>query len=364
MVELRWVFEKGIKAKRETWDESRKTLQAISNQVVEQVHQPRSEVPLPAQTVDPHRQIQNPPALALRWQVNLLQPPSQNQSAVGGPMQPEPVEIAPRVADLGNQQQLLIKDRNWSYSKRRLTIDDLRWVIKEVKTCKDQVRSDPPRRRRHGGHDLKQWKTGQSQKFGYEGCFRMRLQCRRAKERCQQQMENSEGMTDLAQLLPVRMKSFWILKVKNRGSSQTSLEDEKQPRSPTSPQVLTVETKKETGLKATFKVAEEMENLAKQETIQFDLMETEVTISDFIRGVNCSRGISSVELTVRNRTFITEVVKANDKPFVANTNSVETHYYDEEIGTIRFFGMDCNGKPARITVSTRSTLDQHSLVAQ
>ncbi|GKV07193.1 hypothetical protein SLEP1_g18991 [Rubroshorea leprosula] len=127
-----------------------------------------------------------------------------------------------------------------------------------------------------------------------------------------------------------------------------------------------------------------------------DLMETEVMISDFTRGVNCSREILPVELTMGNKILMcaffmvdtiatyntligkdwihsswcvlstlhqklifwnggrVEVVKADDKPFAANTNSMEARYYDEEIGTICFFGMDHNGKPAGITANTRS----------
>ncbi|GKV34835.1 hypothetical protein SLEP1_g43177 [Rubroshorea leprosula] len=134
-----------------------------------------------------------------------------------------------------------------------------------------------------------------------------------------------------------------------------------------------------------------------------DLMETEVTISDFTGGVNRSRGILPVELTVGNRTLMcaffvvdtiatynallgrdwihsswcvpstlhqklmfwnggrTEVVTADDKPFVASTNAVEARYYDEDIGTIRFFGMDRYGRPSGITACTRSTMDRQTV---
>ncbi|GKV06959.1 hypothetical protein SLEP1_g18777 [Rubroshorea leprosula] len=162
--------------------------------------------------VDSHKQIQNPPAPVLGGQVNQPHLPPQNQPAVGGPVQLEPIKVAPCVTDLGNQQHLqenidrgilqfpkkakqtmgvdanpfpdlsvgvnvadlgsLNKDKNRSYSKRKLTANDLRWVIKEAKTRKDQARSDPPRGRTHEGHDPKQQKTGPSQsamKFGYEG---------------------------------------------------------------------------------------------------------------------------------------------------------------------------------------------------
>ncbi|GKU96958.1 hypothetical protein SLEP1_g10139 [Rubroshorea leprosula] len=132
-------------------------------------------------------------------------------------------------------------------------------------------------------------------------------------------------------------------------------------------------------------------------------METEVTISDFTGGVNRSRGILPVELTVGNRTLMcaffvvdtiatynallgrdwihsswcvpstlhqklifwnggrTEVVTADDKPFVASTNAVEARYYDEVIGTIRFFGMDRYGRPSGITACTRSAMDRQTV---
>ncbi|GLU07026.1 hypothetical protein SLE2022_240060 [Rubroshorea leprosula] len=134
-----------------------------------------------------------------------------------------------------------------------------------------------------------------------------------------------------------------------------------------------------------------------------DLMETEVTISDFTGGVNRSRGILPVELTVGNRTLMcaffvvdtiatynallgrdwihsswcvpltlhqklifwnggrTEVVTADDKSFVASTNAVEARYYDEDIGTIRFFGMDRYGRPSGITACTRSAMDRQTV---
>ncbi|GKV20231.1 hypothetical protein SLEP1_g30388 [Rubroshorea leprosula] len=92
-----------------------------------------------------------------------------------------------------------------------------------------------------------------------------------------------------------------------------------------------------------------------------DLMETEVTISDFTGGVNRSRGILPVELTIGNRTLITKVMTTDDKSFVANTNAVEACYYDEDIGIIRFFGMDCYGRPSGITACTRSAMDRQTV---
>ncbi|GKV47251.1 hypothetical protein SLEP1_g54167 [Rubroshorea leprosula] len=53
-----------------------------------------------------------------------------------------------------------------------------------------------------------------------------------------------------------------------------------------------------------------------------------------------------------------EVVSANDKPFSANTHLVEARYYEEDIGTIRFFGMNSHGKPIGITACNRLSLSK------
>ncbi|GKU99501.1 hypothetical protein SLEP1_g12347 [Rubroshorea leprosula] len=201
--------------------------------------------------------IQNPPALMLGEQVNQPHLPPQNQPIVGGPVQLEPIKAASCMAELGNQQQLQEKIdkgilRFLEKAKETMGIDanpfpdllaadDLRWVIKEARSRKDQAILDPPRGRNHEGHDLKQRKIGPSQsvvKSSYEGGSRMvksplrspsqkwervvhpmfpkaqnpktlrwHLQRKIAEESCRQQMENSGGMADLAQPLPTRMKS-------------------------------------------------------------------------------------------------------------------------------------------------------------
>ncbi|GKV46004.1 hypothetical protein SLEP1_g53027 [Rubroshorea leprosula] len=103
-----------------------------------------------------------------------------------------------------------------------------------------------------------------------------------------------------------------------------------------------------------------------------DLMETEVTISDFIGGVNRSRGILPVELTVGNRTlmcafFVVDTIATynallgRDWIHSSCTNAVEARYYDEDIGTIRFFGMDRYGRPFGITACTRSAMDRQTV---
>ncbi|GKV21365.1 hypothetical protein SLEP1_g31350 [Rubroshorea leprosula] len=79
MVELRWIFEKGTMVMRETGDESPKTLQAVSEQVVEQVRQPRPK---------PHPNVQQ-----------------QNFFIGEGQRQHEPMEVAAPVANHGHQPQ-------------------------------------------------------------------------------------------------------------------------------------------------------------------------------------------------------------------------------------------------------------------
>ncbi|GKV24835.1 hypothetical protein SLEP1_g34389 [Rubroshorea leprosula] len=100
-----------------------------------------------------------------------------------------------------------------------------------------------------------------------------------------------------------------------------------------------------------------------------DLVHTEVTISDFIGGVNRSRGLLPVELTVGNRTlmsafFVVDTVATYNTllgcDWIHSTNShlVEARYYEEDIGTIRFFGMDRHGKPIGITACSKPSLSK------
>ncbi|GKU93239.1 hypothetical protein SLEP1_g6847 [Rubroshorea leprosula] len=99
-----------------------------------------------------------------------------------------------------------------------------------------------------------------------------------------------------------------------------------------------------------------------------DLMETEVTISDFTGGVNRSRGILPVELTVEIELSCVRSLWLTPLPLIMHCwgeiryiPAVEAHYYDEDIGTIRFFGMDCYGRPSGITACTKSTMDRQTV---
>ncbi|GKV48260.1 hypothetical protein SLEP1_g55084 [Rubroshorea leprosula] len=103
--EMRRVFEEGIKVMRETGEESRRTLQAVSEQMVEQVRQPRPEIPPPV--VEMPRQIQEAPIPALEGQGNQPHPNIQQQNFFmgEGQRQHEPMEAATPVADHGHQPQ-------------------------------------------------------------------------------------------------------------------------------------------------------------------------------------------------------------------------------------------------------------------
>ncbi|GKV06630.1 hypothetical protein SLEP1_g18502 [Rubroshorea leprosula] len=105
MEEMIRVFEGGTRVMRETGEKSRRTLQAVSKQVVEPVQQPRPEILPPA--VEMPRQIQEAPIPALGGQGNQPHPNIQQQHFVigEGQRQHEPMEAAAPVADHGHQSQ-------------------------------------------------------------------------------------------------------------------------------------------------------------------------------------------------------------------------------------------------------------------
>ncbi|GKV01604.1 hypothetical protein SLEP1_g14149 [Rubroshorea leprosula] len=132
-----------------------------------------------------------------------------------------------------------------------------------------------------------------------------------------------------------------------------------------------------------------------------DLVYTDVTISDFTGGVSKSKGVLPVALTVGSKTSMsaffvvdssatynallgrdwihsnwcvpssvhqrlifwnggkTEVVYTDNRPFLANCNMVEARYYDEDVGTIHFFGMDRQGRPRGITACNKPSLAKY-----
>ncbi|GKU89741.1 hypothetical protein SLEP1_g3839 [Rubroshorea leprosula] len=101
-----------------------------------------------------------------------------------------------------------------------------------------------------------------------------------------------------------------------------------------------------------------------------DLVYTDVTTSDFtdssatynaLLGRDWIHSNWCVPSTLHQRLIFwnggkTEVVYADNKPFLANSSIVEARYYDEDIETIRFFSMDRQGRPRGITACNKPTL--------
>ncbi|GKV32763.1 hypothetical protein SLEP1_g41344 [Rubroshorea leprosula] len=186
----------------------------------------------------------------------------------------------------------IARDRTQTYYRRRLTVDDLRWVIEETRAGRNQVRSGLYQRRQPRGQNSTQQKDNANQGTAISGnaekprmvkpplrspskrwervvhpkfpkgqnprTLRRRLQRKRAAERHRQQITDSGDMADQAQPLPARRKSVWVRKEKGSTSDQNALEKEEPLRSPTSPLVLVVESNEETGLKAKFDMSDEV----------------------------------------------------------------------------------------------------------
>ncbi|GKV47141.1 hypothetical protein SLEP1_g54061, partial [Rubroshorea leprosula] len=184
--EMRRVFEKGTRVMRETGEESCKPLQAVSEQVVEQVRQPRPEIPPPV--VEMPKQIQEAPIPALGGQGNQPHPNIQQQHFVigEGQRQHQLMEAATPVVDHGPSLRSLEKidkgilkfpdkaketmgvdadpfpavsvgvnvadlrsvarNRSLPYAQRNLAAEDLRWVLEAQRSRHSRsVRSDQQR---------------------------------------------------------------------------------------------------------------------------------------------------------------------------------------------------------------------------
>ena len=58
------------------------------------------------------------------------------------------------------------------------------------------------------------------------------------------------------------------------------------------------------------------------------------------------------------------MVWANKQPFIATSNSVETSYYDQEFGPIKFKGKKKNGTQREMYMDSRDTGDIQDQVAK
>ncbi|GKV11366.1 hypothetical protein SLEP1_g22629 [Rubroshorea leprosula] len=508
--DMRRVFQKGTRVMRETGEESRRTLQAVSEQVVDQVRQPRPEIP--HLVVEMPRQIQEAPILALGGQGNQPYPNIQQQHFVigEGQRQHQLMEAATPVANHGHQPQH--KDHGPTLRPlEKIDKDILRFPDKAKETI--GVDADPFLAVSVGVTvaDLRSVAKNRSLPYAQRNLAAEDLRWVLA-------AQTSRHSKSIRPRQPTKRNMVWVRKEKNETITQTLLKGDDQ--SPTSPKVVSVIVSPDEVLKATFEAQEQSGNRGAKSkedgTIHFgefsvnlsclvltlplvfqakkeeepivcefpeqtdeevivvlaqddeeedmvdkivfekpkekmarhirplyinahmdgtpisrvlvdngvavnvlptcllykigksldDLVHTEVTISDFIRGVNRSRGVLPVELTVGNRTLMSaffvvdtiatynallrhdwihsswcipsslhqklifwncgkaEVVSANDKPFSANTHLVEARYYEEDISTIQFFGMDRHGKPIGITTCSRSSLSKRVVEEQ
>ncbi|GKV27125.1 hypothetical protein SLEP1_g36330 [Rubroshorea leprosula] len=229
--------------------------------------------------------------------------------------------------------------------------------------------------------------------------LRQRLQRKRVKERCRQQMENSGGMANLAQSLPTRMKSVWDPKDKVFQAKREPESADYQQANQDEKGIIEIPAKEDENEISIDKIIFEKpeKRMAKHiRPLYIHAHMDGMPINQSSGGQWCCyQHFANLYVTqnwqifersdgdrsdnqrlhkwskLLKRNFASrayygklnshndgkiEVVKVDDKPFMPNTNSVEAHYYDEEIGTIRFFRMDRNGRPVGITTSTRSTL--------
>ena len=56
-----------------------------------------------------------------------------------------------------------------------------------------------------------------------------------------------------------------------------------------------------------------------------------------------------------------EVVKTDERPFVAYNNNVDAQLYNDCVGIVKFTGIDQNGNPSRVTVGPEEPLTMEHL---
>ncbi|GKV11435.1 hypothetical protein SLEP1_g22696 [Rubroshorea leprosula] len=256
------IFEKGTKVMHETGDESHRTLQAISKQVVEQVRQPKPEVPHPAMEMP--RQIHEAPILAL-----------------------ETMAI-----NLSTDLRSVAKNRSLFYAQRNLADEDLRWFIEAQRSRHNRsIRSDRQRLKEQGRiivtrnfnvestrphlagtrsprmvkpplrSPSKRWEKVSHLEFPTQNprTLRRRLQHKKVKEwKMQQKQVEAKESSFRRPHQPAKRNMVWMRKEKKEAASQTLLEGEDQ--SPTSPKVASVIVGANRVFKVTFETQKQYEN--------------------------------------------------------------------------------------------------------
>ncbi|GKV45223.1 hypothetical protein SLEP1_g52331 [Rubroshorea leprosula] len=317
MSELRRIFEKGTNVMRETGDESRRTLKAVSEQVVEQVRQPRPEIPSPV--VEMPRQIQEAPIPALGGQGNhghqpqhkyilparkgnvsphhqpcprdFFQPQVPPTQLVQRGLQNQPAQFfnrdhGPALRSLEKIDKGILKfpdkaketmgvdadpflamfvgvnvadlrsvarNRSLPYAQRNLAAEDLRWVIEAQRSRHSRSVRSDQQRLRGQGRIIV------TRNFSPEGARRYSTGTRsrkRAEERKRQQKQvEAEGSSSRRPRQPTKRNMVWVRKEKKEAVIQNLLKGNDQ--SPASPKVASVIVSPDGVLKATFEAQEQ-----------------------------------------------------------------------------------------------------------
>ncbi|GKU90775.1 hypothetical protein SLEP1_g4728 [Rubroshorea leprosula] len=217
----------------------------------------------------------------------------------------------------------------------------------------------------------------------------LRLQHKRAEERKRHQKQvEAEGSSSRRPRQPTKRNMVWVRKEKKEVVTQTLQKEDDQ--SSASPKVASVIVSPDGILKATFEAPEQSGNRGSEskEDGTIHLGEFSVNLSCLVLTLPLVFQAKKEEEPIvcefpeqteeeihsswcvpsslhQKLIFWTggkaEVVSADDKPFSANTHLVEARYYEEDIGTIRFFGMDRHGKPIGITACSRPSLSKRAV---
>ncbi|GKV35499.1 hypothetical protein SLEP1_g43756 [Rubroshorea leprosula] len=444
--EMRRVFEKGTRVMQETGEESCRPLQAVSEQVVEQVRQPRPEIPPPV--VEIPRQIQEAPIPALGGQGNQPYPNIQQQHFVigEGQRQHQLMEAATPVADHGHQPQhkyiLLARKGNVGPCHQPCPRDFFQPQVPPVQPVRRSLQNQPAQFfNKDHGPSLRPLEKIDKNTLRFPD---------KAKETMGVDADPFPAVSvgvNVADLMSVAKNHNlphthrnlaaedlrWVLEAQRSRHSRSVRSDQQklggQGRitvtrnfSPEGARRYSTGTRSPRMVKPPLKSpskrwekvnhpkfpAQNPKTLRRrlQRKRAEERKRHQKQVEAEGRGVNHSRGVLPVELTVGNRTLMSaffvvdtvatynallgrdwihsswcvpsslhqklifwnggkaEVVSADDKPFSASTHLVEARYYEEDIGTIRFFGMDRHGKPIGITACSRPSLSKRAVEEQ
>ncbi|GKV20084.1 hypothetical protein SLEP1_g30253 [Rubroshorea leprosula] len=267
MFELRRFFEKGTNVMRETGDESRKTLQAVSEQVVEQVQQPRPEIsPLVQHFVIGEGQRQHQLMEAATPIVDHGHQPQHkyilpvrkgNASPHHQPcprdfFQPQVPPTQPVRRDKAKETMGVDAD-HFPVVSVDVNVADLRSVARN--------HSLPYAQRNLATEDLRRWEKVSHPKFPTQNpkILKRRLQHKKAGERKREQKQmEAEGSSSRRPRQPTKRNMVWVRKEKNETVTQTLLKGDDQ--SLASPKVASVIMSQDGVLKATFEAQEQSGN--------------------------------------------------------------------------------------------------------